>query len=721
MSPHTRAFLLVIAVASVMPAANIYSVTTLAAAQDSLEHYHATGINRAGQVAGFWESTNGALPRHLAFVYTGGVLTYFGYATAAAINDLGQIVGEPYDVLFGGAWDASLYAGGTSTALGSLPGLPMTWASGINDSGQVVGWATDASGDQQAFLYSGGVMTGLGVLPGGTKSWATSVNASGQVAGYATTSSGGFEAFVYTGGTMTGLGFLPGGTSSTATAINDQGQVVGYAGDSSGNTQAFLYANGVMTRLGTLPGDVGSQALAINNKGQIVGYSIAPSGVQRAFLYSGGQMYDLNELVGGQTSHLTGLPVFPQDTLTQAAGINDSGQIIADGAFDTYLLTPMQGRFVPVTPCRIADTRLAPGSFGGPALAGGAARSFPVPESACGIPATAQAYSLNVTVVPQGPLGYLTLWPTGMDQPLVSTLNSFQGSVVANAAIVPSGQDGAVSVYVTDPTDLILDIDGYFDATSGDSFYTVPPCRLADTRLPANSSTDTLHGPSMGDHETRDFPVLSTSCGLPATASAYSTNVTVIPAGLLSFLTTWATGQPQPLVSTLNALNGGIVANAAIVPAGTNGAVSVYVTNKTDVVLDTNGYFAPSGNSRALTFYPVTPCRVADTREADGPFGGPVLKGGTLRSFAIPDSDCSIPATAAAYSLNVTAVPDGPLGFLTAWPTGLPLPFVSTLNSPTGTVTANAAIVPAGANGAISVYVTNQTHVVLDINGYFAP
>jgi hypothetical protein len=225
----------------------------------------------------------------------------------------------------------------------------------------------------------------------------------------------------------------------------------------------------------------------------------------------------------------------------------------------------------------------------------------------------------------------------------------------------------------------------------------------------------------MGDHETRDFPVLSTSCGLPATASAYSTNVTVIPAGLLSFLTTWATGQPQPLVSTLNALNGGIVANAAIVPAGTNGAVSVYVTNKTDVVLDTNGYFAPSGNSRALTFYPVTPCRVADTREADGPFGGPVLKGGTLRSFAIPDSDCSIPATAAAYSLNVTAVPDGPLGFLTAWPTGLPLPFVSTLNSPTGTVTANAAIVPAGANGAISVYVTNQTHVILDINGYFAP
>jgi len=46
---------------------------------------------------------------------------------------------------------------------------------------------------------------------------------------------------------------------------------------------------------------------------------------------------------------------------------------------------------------------------------------------------------------------------------------------------------------------------------------------------------------------------------------------------------------------------------------------------------------------------------------------------------------------------------------------------VSTLNSWDGAVVANAAIVPAGTSGAISVYVTNRTHVILDINGYFAP
>jgi hypothetical protein len=91
------------------------------------------------------------------------------------------------------------------------------------------------------------------------------------------------------------------------------------------------------------------------------------------------------------------------------------------------------------------------------------------------------------------------------------------------------------------------------------------------------------------------------------------------------------------------------------------------------------------------------------------------------RSFSIPAGGCGIPAAAAAYSMNVTVVPDGVLSFLTAWPAGATQPFVSTLNSFDGSVVANAAIVPAGAGGAVSVFVTNQTHVVLDINGYFAP
>jgi hypothetical protein len=377
-----------------------------------------------------------------------------------------------------------------------------------------------------------------------------------------------------------------------------------------------------------------------------------------------------------------------------------------------------QLQFVPVTPCRVVDTRNASGPFGGPTMTGNSARSFAVPQSACAIPATALAYSLNVTVVPEGPLSYLSLWPTGQSQPYVSTLNSPAGQVVANAAIVPAGTGGAVSVFVTDPTDVILDINGYFAAsTSGAfSFYPAPPCRVADTR----NATGTFGGPSMYAGQVRDFPIPLSLCDIPATAGAYSLNVTVVPAGGLGYLTTWPTGKAQPNASTLNSDTGKIVANAALVPAGTNESISVYVTNPTDVILDINGYFGQPGSQGALSFYPVTPCRVADTRNANGPFGGPEMGATTTRSFPVPASNCGIPATAAAYSLNVTVVPDGVLYYLSAWPFGSTQPLVSTLNSFDGSVVANAAIVPAGPGGGIDVYVTNQTQVILDINGYFA-
>lgn len=123
----------------------------------------------------------------------------------------------------------------------------------------------------------------------------------------------------------------------------------------------------------------------------------------------------------------------------------------------------------------------------------------------------------------------------------------------------------------------------------------------------------------------------------------------------------------------------------------------------------------------ALQFVAVTPCRVVDTRLAPGPFGGPALQGQTSRDFTIPDGGCSIPNTAAAYSLNVAVVPHEGLGYLTVWPAGQPRPVIATLNSVDGRIKANAAIIPAGSGEAISVYATQTTDVVLDIDGYFVP
>jgi hypothetical protein len=94
------------------------------------------------------------------------------------------------------------------------------------------------------------------------------------------------------------------------------------------------------------------------------------------------------------------------------------------------------------------------------------------------------------------------------------------------------------------------------------------------------------------------------------------------------------------------------------------------------------------------------------------------MNANTTRTFPLP-GECGLPATAAAYSLNMTVDPPGPMGYLSVWPTGGPQPTVSTLNDSKGLAVANGALVPAGASGSINVYVANTTHVIIDTNGYF--
>jgi hypothetical protein len=119
-----------------------------------------------------------------------------------------------------------------------------------------------------------------------------------------------------------------------------------------------------------------------------------------------------------------------------------------------------------VTPCRIVDTRLANGPFGGPALVANATRTFILPAGPCaGIPSDASAYSLNFTLI--GSPGtfqnaFLTAWATGDSQPVVSTLNFNANQLESNAAIVPAGTSGSINVFVNAPGHLLIDINGYY-------------------------------------------------------------------------------------------------------------------------------------------------------------------------------------------------------------------------------------------------------------------
>jgi hypothetical protein len=144
-----------------------------------------------------------------------------------------------------------------------------------------------------------------------------------------------------------------------------------------------------------------------------------------------------------------------------------------------------------------------------------------------------------------------------------------------------------------------------------------------------------------------------------------------------------------------------------------------FLRGLTDDLRRSHEFKAPAG-ATPLAFYSIPPCRIFDTRGAPGTFGGPGLIAHKPRLVPIPDGPCEIPRGAAAYSLNLVAMPRGPLGWLNAWAAGDPMPLASVLNAPTGTDTTNAAIVRAGKEGAIVVMATYATDLIIDINGYFA-
>jgi len=148
---------------------------------------------------------------------------------------------------------------------------------------------------------------------------------------------------------------------------------------------------------------------------------------------------------------------------SQRGGARTQGTL---GTLGTLTDVRSPSTFVPMAPCRVVDTRNAIGTFGGPIMTGGApARTFPITSGPCtGIAANPSAYSLNFTVVDMAAGdGFLTAFPTGTTQPVVSTLDYKQiVGAIANAAIVPAGSGNSINVFVNVTTNLIIDINGYF-------------------------------------------------------------------------------------------------------------------------------------------------------------------------------------------------------------------------------------------------------------------
>jgi probable HAF family extracellular repeat protein len=275
-------------------------------------------INNLGEVVGMSKLPGDAASH--AFFYSGGVMRDIAPFNSGnllviqfGLNDIGQAVDG---VVVGSMYYPAIYNShtGNITTLGLFGGNYYNftgWASGINNSGVVVGTSYLRSGLERAYVYRNGVMTDLGALSG-SYSEAVAINNSGMIAG----SSYG-RAVVWINNSIVDISQ---GVESYAEAINDSGTVVGRYRHVD-HDEAFIWSGGNLQGLGALTPGGTSGAEDINNNGDIVGYSYVGNGTH-GFLYQNGVMVDLNSL----------MPTNSGWVITHAYGVNDSDQILCQGS-----------------------------------------------------------------------------------------------------------------------------------------------------------------------------------------------------------------------------------------------------------------------------------------------------------------------------------------------------------------------------------------------------
>ena len=378
---------------------------------------------------------------------------------------------------------------------------------------------------------------------------------------------------------------------------------------------------------------------------------------------------------------------------------------------------PVAGsRYFPLSPARLLDTRIG---VGAPTARVGPGGAIDVRVTgAGGVPAAGvTAVALNVTVTnASGPLSWLTVWPKGAARPYASNLNFSAGVSVPNLVMAKVGADGSVSMFNQAGTvDVVADVQGWYSdsAAGGSTFVPVNPARVLDTRS----------GAPLGTEGTLQLQVTGVG-GVPsAGVSAVVLNMTVDRAsGPESYLTVWPAGGARPTASNLNFSAGPAATNLVVAQVGADGRVSVYNrVGTTHVIADVAGWFAAPGGAGSR-YTGISPSRILDTRDGTGRAGvaGRIGQGATID---VPVTGVGgVPASGVtSIVLNVTVTdPTGPESYLTLFPSGTARPVASNLNFVADETVPNLVVVRV-QNGSVSIYNNvGSTHVIADVQGWFA-
>ena len=304
-----------------------------------------------------------------------------------------------------------------------------------------------------------------------------------------------------------------------------------------------------------------------------------------------------------------------------------------------------------------------------------------------GVPTDAAAVALQVTATGTSGDGFLTVYPCGSRRPNISNVNFGAGESRSNLVLTALGRQGMVCVYSDTTADLVVDVVGSF--SRGSQWKAIDGKRVLDSRQRSFRGLP----PTAGS-------ITRVPLGVDATYAAL--NITAV-SQTSGYLTAFPCGGPAPQTVHVN-FNGRLaMPNLAIVPV-TGGAVCVYSSAPTDLVIDLMGWSAsPTG------FEQSPQQRLADTRSTSG--GTRVAPGSELRVDTGPQELRGVDL------LTVTAVGAEAAGYLSVYPCAEGRSTSSNNNFTQNEARSTSVIVDPDENNEVCVYSSVSTDVIVDASG----
>jgi Peptidase family M23 len=281
---------------------------------------------------------------------------------------------------------------------------------------------------------------------------------------------------------------------------------------------------------------------------------------------------------------------------TVVSRLGTGGRVCLVTSAASHLLVDVSGFFASgssfaslTTPARLLDSRIGATTATGLNQGIGKRTKGSVFEllvtGSAGVASTASGAVLNVTAVNPAANGFFTVFPCGASQPVASSVNFAGGDVVANLVVTRIGIGGKVCLYTSELSDVIVDVSGYFNGTSGLVSLSAP-ARILDSRV-GGSTVDSAHvgvGLRLAD-STYTLPVAGRA-GVAVGAKTVVLNVTVTGPATDGYVTVFPCDSPRPVTSSLNFKSGQTIANAVVSKVGAAGTLCIYTSASTHLLTD---------------------------------------------------------------------------------------------------------------------------------------